>query len=178
MDAALKVGRIQGPGEFEIGDVSIRALGVGTGKVPGARSASSEDALLTSLRSRVPRGERRTSSTPRSGAPSSSHSIAPGTFDTSFSPNGAKVIYDVEIGGVHVGIIGGCEEGLDELGMIGVLCTSSVRAVREIEPKVVIAMGNVDGMVTDLKLSARTEKKYKVKNNDSLPVALEVVVLN
>ena len=62
--------------------------------------------------------------------------------------------------------------------MIGVLCTSSVRAVREIEPKVVIAMGNVDGMVTDLKLSARTEKKYKVKNNDSLPVALEVVVLN
>ncbi|MBQ9017079.1 UDP-N-acetylglucosamine--N-acetylmuramyl-(pentapeptide) pyrophosphoryl-undecaprenol N-acetylglucosamine transferase [Candidatus Saccharibacteria bacterium] len=39
------------------------------------RSASSEDALLLSLRSRVPRGERRMSNTSQSGAPSSSHSI-------------------------------------------------------------------------------------------------------
>ncbi|MBR3177583.1 hypothetical protein IKF27_02140 [Candidatus Saccharibacteria bacterium] len=176
VDADLKVGKIQGPGEFEIGDVSIRALGVGTLKATEARSASSEDALLA----------RRTSSTSRSGAPSSSQSIASEAFDTpndskspvSFDPNGAKVIYDVEVGGVHVGIIGGCEEGLDDLGMVGVLCTSSVRAVREVEPRLVVAMGNVDGMVTDLKLSARTEKKLKIKNADSLPLALEVVVLN
>lgn len=89
-----------------------------------------------------------------------------------------KVIYDAEVGGVHVGVIGGIEEGLDDLGVSDVLCTSSVRAIREIGPKVVIAMGNVDGMVSELKVAAHTEKKYKVKSFDSLPVALEVVALN
>ena len=120
IDAGLEVGKIHGPGEFEIGDVTIRGIGVG----------------------------------------------------------GGRTIYDAEIGGVHVGIIGGCEEGLDDLGMSDILCTSSVRAVREIEPKVVVAMGNIDGMVTDLKLTARTEKKLKVKNADTLPAALEVVAIN
>ena len=83
------------------------------------------------------------------------------------------------IGNVRVGIIGGIEEAisLDELGVADILCTSSVRAVREIEPKLVVAMGNVDGMVTELKLSARTEKKLKVKSKDALPAALEVVTL-
>lgn len=90
-----------------------------------------------------------------------------------------KTIYDVLVGGVRVGIIGGIEEAisLDELGVADILCTSSVRAVREIEPKLVVAMGNVDGMVTELKLSARTEKKLKVKSKDALPAALEVVTL-
>lgn len=140
VDAGLKVGKIAGPGEFEIGDVSIRAIGVSGGTRPEEEKKEN----------------------------------SPVAFD----PREAKTIYDAEIGGVHVGIIGGCEEGLDELGMIGILCTSSVRAVREIEPRMVVAMGNVDGMVTDLKLSARTEKKLKIKNADSLPLALEVVVLN
>lgn len=116
----LSVGAIHGPGEFEIGDVTIRGIAVSEG----------------------------------------------------------KVIYDAEIGGVHVGVIGGIEEGLDDLGIANILCTSSVRAIREIDPKVVISMGNVDGMVSELKLSARTEKKYKVKNLDSLPTTLEVIVLN
>ena len=49
--------------------------------------------------------------------------------------------------------------------------------MREIEPKLVVAMGNIDGMVTELKLTARTEKKLKVKSLESLPVALEVVAL-
>lgn len=77
------------------------------------------------------------------------------------------------------GLLGGCEEAtvLDELGISDVLCTSSVRAVREIDPKMVVAMGNIDGMVTELKVAARTEKKLKIKNRDSLPAALEVVVL-
>ena len=88
------------------------------------------------------------------------------------------MIYDAEVGGVHVGVIGGIEEGLDDLGVANVLCTSSVRAIREIDPKVVISMGNVDGMVSELKVSAKTEKKYKVKSLDALPVALEVVALN
>lgn len=116
----IAVGEICGPGEFEIGDITIRGI-------------------------KVPSG---------------------------------KTIYDAEVGGVHVGIIGGIEEGLDDLGSAGILCTSSVRAIREIEPKLVVAMGNVDGMVSELKLTARVEKKLKIKNADALPVSLEVVALN
>ncbi len=124
IDASLEVGKIVGPGEFEIGEAAIRGIAVKTG------------------------GEQ-------------------------------KTIYDVAIGNVRVGIIGGIEEAisLDELGVADILCTSSVRAVREIEPKLVVAMGNVDGMVTELKLSASTEKKLKVKSKDALPAALEVVTL-
>jgi len=121
LDADLEVGKIVGPGEFEIGEAAIRGISA---------------------------GEKQT-------------------------------VYDVVINNVHVGIIGGCEEAavLDELGISDILCTSSVRAVREIEPKMVVAMGNIDGMVTDLKVAARTEKKLKVKSRDSLPATLEVVVL-
>lgn len=87
-----------------------------------------------------------------------------------------RTIYDVEIGGVHTGILGPIEENLDDI-VADILCTSSVRAVREIDPKIVVAMGNVDGMVAELKLSARTEKKLKVKNLDNLPATQEVVIL-
>ena len=92
------------------------------------------------------------------------------------TPSG-KTIYDVEIGGIHTGIIGGIEENLDDI-VADILCTSSVRAIREIEPKLIISMGNVDGLVSELKLTARTEKKLKIKNADSLPTTKEVVVLN
>ena len=119
IDAGLAVGKITGPGEFEIGNATIRGIATESG----------------------------------------------------------KTIYDVEVGGVHIGIIGGIEENLDDL-VADILCTSSIRAVRELEPKLVIAMGNVDGMVTDLKLSARTEKKLKIKSLDSLPATKEVVVLS
>ena len=115
----MPVGKIEGPGEFEIGDASIR----------GIATASN------------------------------------------------KTIYDVEIGGIHIGILGDVEENLDDI-VADILCTSSVRAVREIEPKLIVSMGNVDGMVSELKLTARTEKKLKVKNLDSLPATKEVVVLN
>lgn len=121
VDGDLPVGKIEGPGEFEIGDMAIRGI-----------------------------------------------------------QTGEKTVYDVMIGNIHIGIIGGIEEAitLDELGVADILCTSSVRAVREIGPKVVIAMGNVDGMVTELKLAPRAEKKYKVKNKESLPMAMEVIALN
>lgn len=119
IDANLSVGKITGPGEFEIGDATIRGIATESG----------------------------------------------------------KTIYDVEIGGVHTGIVGGIEENLDDI-VADILCTSSVRAIREIEPKLIISMGNVDGMVADLKLTARTEKKLKVKNVDSLPATKEVVVLS
>ena len=140
VDAGLSVGKIQGPGEFEVGDVTIRGIDVDLAKAAAAKADEEkvEPAAQTS----------------------------------------GKTIYDAKIGDVHVGIIGGCEDGLDELGIADVLCTSSVRAIREIEPKVVISMGNIDGMVTELKLTARTEKKYKVKNADALPTTLEVVALN
>ena len=123
IDADLNVGKIEGPGEFEIGDVAIR--GLATGK------------------------------------------------------NGERTAYEAVVGNVHIGIIGDNEEAamLDELGVSDVLCTSSVRAVREVEPKVVIAMGNVDGMVMELKTAPRAEKKYKLKNFDALPAALEVIAL-
>lgn len=119
IDAGLAVGRITGPGEFEIGEATIRGINTESG----------------------------------------------------------KTIYDVEVNGVHVGIIGGIEENLDDL-VADVLCTSSVRAIRELEPKLIISMGNVDAMVSDLKLTARTEKKLKIKNLDNLPATKEVVVLN
>ena len=119
IDANLPVGQISGPGEFEIGDATIRGIATESG----------------------------------------------------------KTIYDVEIGGIHTGIIGGIEENLDDL-VADILCTSSVRAIRELEPKLIVSMGNVDGMVAELKLTARTEKKLKVKNADSLPATKEVVVLN
>ena len=119
IDAGLAVGKITGPGEFEIGDVTIRGVATESG----------------------------------------------------------KTIYDIEIGGIHVGILGGIEENLDDL-VADILCTSSVRAVRELEPKLIISMGNVDGMVSELKLTARTEKKLKIKSLDSLPATKEVVVLN
>ncbi len=121
IDAGLEVGKIVGPGEFEIGEVAIRGITVG----------------------------------------------------------GDKTVYDAVMNNVHVGIIGGIEDAtaLDELGVSDILCTSSVRAVREIEPKLVVAMGNIDGMVMDLKVSARTEKKLKVKSLESLPATLEVVAL-
>ena len=119
IDAGLAVGQITGPGEFEIGEATIRGIATESG----------------------------------------------------------KTIYDVEIGGIHVGIIGGIEENLDDI-VADVLCTSSVRAVREIEPKLVVSMGNVDGMVTELKLTARTEKKLKIKNLDSLTASKEVIVLS
>ncbi len=120
IDANLEVGKIIGPGEFEIGDVAIRGIDTKNGTV-----------------------------------------------------------YEAMVGNVHIGIIGGNEEAamLDELGVSDVLCTSSVRAVREVEPKVVIAMGNVDGMVTELKLAPRAEKKYKLKSFEALPAALEVIAL-
>ncbi len=119
IDAGLSVGKITGPGEFEIGDATICGIGTESG----------------------------------------------------------KTIYSVEIGGVHIGILGGIEENLDDI-VADILCTSSVRAIREIEPKLVIAMGNVDSMVADLKLTARAEKKLKVKSVDSLPTTKEVVVLS
>ena len=87
-----------------------------------------------------------------------------------------RTIYDVEVDGVHIGIIGDIEENLDDI-VADILCTSSVRAVRELEPKLIIAMGNIDGMVSELKLTARTEKRLKVKSLDGLPATKEVVVL-
>ena len=119
--ADLGVGVISGPGEYEIGEVSILGVPV---------------------------------------------------------MNNTKTIYDVSVSGVRIGILGDIEEGLDDIGVSDVLCTSSVRAIREIGPKLIVATGNVDGMVAELKLSARTEKKLKIKRVEDLPTTQEVVVLN
>ena len=149
IDAGLAVGKIEGPGEFEIGDVTIRGIDVDAVVAAAAKEEKKE-------------GE--DSAAAVKGSPA--------------MVNSGRTIYDVLVGDVHVGIIGDSEAALDELGVANVLCTSSVRAVREVEPKVVIATGNIDGMVTELKLSAKTEKKYKVKSLDALPATLEVVALS
>lgn len=120
IDAGLEVGKIKGPGEFEIGEVAIRGIATESG----------------------------------------------------------KTIYDVEVDGIRVGIIGDIEEELDDLGVSDVLCTSSVRAVREIEPKMIIAMGNIEVMVAELKMSVRKEKRLKIKNLDNLAINKEIIVLN
>ena len=119
INAGLAVGKITGPGEFEIGDISIRGIATKSG----------------------------------------------------------KTIYSAKIEDINIGILGSIEENLDDI-VADILCTSSVRAVREIEPKLIVAMGNADSMVTDLKLTARTEKKLKIKNADSLPAVKETVILN
>jgi hypothetical protein len=119
--ADLAVGEIAGPGEFEIGEATIRGISV------------------------------------------AKH---------------AKTIYDVEVGGVHVGIIGDFDENLDELGISDILCTSSVKAIKDINPKIIVATGNIDGMVTELKLSSRVEKKIKIKKIEDLPAVQEVITLN
>ena len=121
ISADLGVGVISGPGEYEIGEVSILGVPV---------------------------------------------------------MNNTKTIYDVSVSGVRIGILGDIEEGLDDIGVSDILCTSSVRAIREIGPKMIVATGNVDGMVAELKLSARTEKKLKIKRVEDLPTTQEVVVLN
>ncbi len=119
IDANLSVGKISGPGEFEIGDATIRGIATESG----------------------------------------------------------KTIYDAEVGGIHIGVLGPIEENLDDI-VADILCTSSLRAIREIEPKLIVSMGNVDAMVSDLKLTARYEKKLKIKNLESLPATKEVVVLS
>ena len=119
--ADLAVGEIAGPGEFEIGEATIRGISV------------------------------------------AKH---------------AKTIYDVEVGGVHVGIIGDFDENLDELGISDILCTSSVKAIKDINPKLIVATGNIDGMITELKLSSRVEKKIKIKKIEDLPAVQEVIALN
>ena len=111
----LAVGKIRGPGEFEIGEATIVGVSVGSG-----------------------------------------------------------VIYRLEIGGVRIGLVGQVEktDGLDELGPIDILGTCSEKIVSFVDPKIVIPMGNMD--YTELKASVKVEKKLKIKNESSLPVAMEV----
>ena len=77
-----------------------------------------------------------------------------------------------------MGIIGDFDENLDELGISDILCTSSVKAIKNINPKLIVATGNIDGMVTELKLSSRVEKKIKIKKIEDLPAVQEVIALN
>ena len=119
--ADLPVGNIEGPGEYEIGEATIRGISVA---------------------------------------------------------NHTKTIYDVEVSGVHIGVIGDFDENLDDLGISDILCTSSVKAIKDISPKLIVATGNIDGMVSELKLSAKTEKKIKIKKIEDLPAVQEVIVLN
>ena len=47
IDAGLSVGKIKGPGEFEIGDVTIRGIDVDKAKAVAKKEAAGEDADAT-----------------------------------------------------------------------------------------------------------------------------------
>lgn len=119
IDAGLEVGKIKGPGEFEIGEIAISGIATDSG----------------------------------------------------------RTVYAGEISGVRIGFLGDTEEGLDDLGVIDILCTSSLRSVREIAPKLVVATGNAEKMADELKLPLRREKKLKIKNLEALADKGEIVVL-
>lgn len=88
------------------------------------------------------------------------------------------VIYRIEIGGVTIGVVGGeaKPEDLEELGPIDILGASSAGVVREVEPKIVIPMGNMD--FSELKADVKVEKKLKIKNAAALPAVMEVYRLD
>jgi len=91
---------------------------------------------------------------------------------------GGSVMYRIEIGGVTIGVVGGEVklEDLDELGPIDILGTSVATAVRAVEPKIVILMGQMD--FSELKASVKLEKKLKIKNASALPAVMEVYKLD
>jgi hypothetical protein len=85
-----------------------------------------------------------------------------------------KVIYRVNISGIVIGVIGGIEDGLDDLGPVDILATSSAKAVVSVEPKMVIAMENAEEIAKAMNVDMKFEKKVKIKNEASLPASLEV----
>jgi hypothetical protein len=88
-----------------------------------------------------------------------------------------KVAYVAEDGGVRIGIIDGIETKLDDLGPIDILVSSSAKAIKEVGPKVVVAMGGAEQLAKDLEVELKQEKRLKIKNEASLPVVLEVYKL-
>ncbi len=83
---------------------------------------------------------------------------------TGIAVGGGKVIYRIEIGGVAIGVVGeGVKvENLDELGPIDILGASDAAIVGVVEPKIVIAMGNMD--IAALKTaSIKVEKRLRIK---------------
>jgi hypothetical protein len=87
------------------------------------------------------------------------------------------VVYTAEDDGVRIGVIGGIEVGLDDLGPIDILVTSSVKAAKEVGPKVVIAADQVEKLAEELKVEAKYEKRLKIKSAASLPATLELYKL-
>jgi len=87
------------------------------------------------------------------------------------------VVYTVEEAGIRIGLIGTTEVGLDDLGPIDVLITSSVKAVKEVSPKIVVVMAGEEKFEEEFKIELKHEKRLKIKNATSLPVALEIYKL-
>jgi hypothetical protein len=87
------------------------------------------------------------------------------------------VMYVAEDDGIRIGVTGGVEQNLDELGPIDVLVTASVKAVKEVGPKVVVATEQVEKFAEELKVEVKREKKLKIKNAASLPATLELYKL-
>lgn len=89
-----------------------------------------------------------------------------------------SIVYGIEIGGIRIGVTGNVDAELeDELGPIDILVTSSVKMAKAVEPKIVIPTENFGDFESELKVEARHERKLKIKDRGSLPVAMEVCQL-
>lgn len=84
------------------------------------------------------------------------------------------IMYRAVIGSVKIGIVGSTAkiEDLDNLGPIDILATTNDKFVSVVEPKILIPLGNMD--FAEVKATVKVEKKLKIKNSSSLPVALEI----
>lgn len=116
-----------------------------------------------------------------------------------------STIYQIEVGGVRIALIGNIapklvEEQLEAIGVIDIViipvggndytldAVSAAAIVRQIEPKVVIPVhyndtaltyevpqDSLETFVKDMGVSVETVAKFKVKSAGSLPDALQVV---
>jgi hypothetical protein len=143
ISADLAVGEIQGPGEFEIGEATITGV-----QVEGAKGGAGA----------------------RGGAESG---LAVGVENEQERVGGLATIYTIEIGGIRIGVSGAVESGLDDLGPIDILATSSVKVVGIVEPKIVVPTDNFEKFA-ELKVETKYEKRLKIKNEASLPAAMEI----
>ena len=91
---------------------------------------------------------------------------------------GNSIVYTAEDDGIRIGVIGAADTNLDELGPIDILVTSSIKAAKEIGPKIVIATDNAEKFAEELKVELKTEKHLKIKNAASLPATLELYKLS
>jgi len=90
---------------------------------------------------------------------------------------GEGVLYTVEDGGIRIGVSGEIEAQLDDMGPIDILATQSVKAIKEVGPKIAVVTANAKMIADEMHVELKYEKRLKIKSETSLPAALEVYQL-